>query len=428
MLAGYLLLPSATSVNVALLPPLDKSSIPALTTFVLCWTKGTQVPPHRKSILIYFCAAMFVLSPMFTSLTNSYELQTGARSLPGFYPLDAVKSSLNNLITLAPFFIGMRFLSADGARASLLKSLPIAILFYSVPMLFEVRMSPQLHAWVYGFFPHDFGQQIRDGGFRPVVFLHHGIEVAFITSLAVIAAAVAMRARWHVLRMPAGVATAYLAVVLLLCKTLGAAIYAFVFVPVVLFTKPKTWVRIACVIALLICAYPLLRTYDIVPVHRITTAANSISADRSSSFGWRVKNEDMLLEKANQKPLLGWGTWSRNRVFDQESGRDISVTDGVWIIQFGVWGWMGYLSMFGLFASSLFRARQAVRGPVSSSSIVTGGMSLLLAVNLVDLVPNADLLPLTFLMAGTIAGCVARYPGKHVRKEMSSAPAAWLAA
>jgi len=371
---------------------------------------------------------MFVLSPMFTSLTNSYELQTGARSLPGFYPLDAVKSSLNNLITLAPFFIGMRFLSADGARASLLKSLPIAILFYSVPMLFEVRMSPQLHAWVYGFFPHDFGQQIRDGGFRPVVFLHHGIEVAFITSLAVIAAAVAMRARWHVLRMPAGVATAYLAVVLLLCKTLGAAIYAFVFVPVVLFTKPKTWVRIACVIALLICAYPLLRTYDIVPVHRITTAANSISADRSSSFGWRVKNEDMLLEKANQKPLLGWGTWSRNRVFDQESGRDISVTDGVWIIQFGVWGWMGYLSMFGLFASSLFRARQAVRGPVSSSSIVTGGMSLLLAVNLVDLVPNADLLPLTFLMAGTIAGCVARYPGKHVRKEMSSAPAAWLAA
>jgi hypothetical protein len=406
LLAGYLLLPSAASVDVSLLPPLDKFSIPAISTFLLCWMKGTHSPAPPRSPLIYLLALTFVVSPIVTGLTNNYELEIGGRSIAGFYPLDGLKLALRNLITLAPFFVGMRFLSSENGRALLLKSLPTAALFYSVPMLFEIRMSPQLHSWVYGFFPSGFVQQIRAGGFRPVVFLRHGLEVALFASMAVISALVAIRARWQVLRIPAAAAATYLAGVLVLCKSLGSMVYATVAAPVVLFTAPRTWVRISCAILLLVCAYPALRYYNIIPVHHVAAAASSVSAERASSFQTRVNNEDMLLARANQKPLLGWGTWGRNLVYDTESGEDISVTDGAWIIQFGQFGWVGYLSLFGLFAAALMRARKAVRGPVTEATVVLGGLSLVVAVNVIDLLPNATLVPLTYLMAGSVAGCV----------------------
>lgn len=424
LLGGYLLLPSATSVDAVLLPPLDKFTIPSIAVFLLCWMKGSQYPPPQRSFIIYLFAIGYIVSPVLTSLTNSYEIQIGNRSLPGFYPMDGLKYSLHNIIELAPFFIGMRFLSTHDARSLLIKAISISALFYSLPMWFEIRLSPQLHRWVYGFFPHSFAQQYRDGGFRPVVFLGHGLEVAFFASIAVISALIGMRARWKILGYRAGPVAGYLAVLLLFCKTLGASLYALIAAPIVLFTRPKNWVNVAVAILLLLCAYPLLRTYDLVPVHHITEAANSISADRSGSFRLRVTNEDMLLAKANQKAAFGWGAWGRNRVYQKGTGEDLSITDGEWIMQFGTLGWFGYLSLFGLFAVSVWRARAVVRGPVTQNSVVIGGLTLLLAVNGIDLIPNAGLRPLTYLLAGSIAGCVAaRYPRKLAGAEVKRSPA-----
>jgi hypothetical protein len=406
LLMGWLLLPSGMVVNPPLLPPLDRDSIPAMSTFLLCCMKGSEAPAPRRSAVIYLLALTWVIAPLFASLGNSYEIQIGNRSLPGFYPLDASKIALDNLITLAPFFVGMRYLSTDSARASLLKALPAAALFYSIPMLFEIRMSPQLHRWVYGFHPHSFQQQVRDGGFRPVVFLGHGLVVALFMCMAVIAAIAIARARWQIFRKPASWVAAYLAVMLLLCKTLGATIYVIIAGPLVWFTSPRTWVRVSVVISLVVCAYPLLRTYDIVPVHRVLAAANSFDPERAASFKTRITNEDRLLARGNEKPFFGWGAWGRNRVYDQGTGEDISITDGGWIMQFGAWGWLGYLSYFGLFAASVLRSRRAVRGPVTRTSSAVGGLSLLVAGNLFDMVPNASLLPFTYLAAGSIAGAV----------------------
>lgn len=406
ILGGYLLLPSAVSVETHVLPPLDKFSIPAISTFLLCWMKGPQSPPPPRSLLIYLIAFALFLSPILATLNNSYELQIGNRSLPGFYPIDGLKLAFHNAIMLAPFFVGMRFFSSEDARVQLLKSLPVAALFYSIPMLFEIKMSPQLHRWIYGFFPNSFGQQYRDGGFRPVVFLSHGLEVAIFTSMAVIGALIMMRGKWRIYRKPASLIAGYLGFLLALCKTLGATIYAAIAAPVILFTGPRTWMRVSIAILLVVCTYPMLRTFDIIPVHHITELADSISAERSSSFQMRVNNEDILLAKANQKPFFGWGAWGRNRVYQEGTGEDISVTDGTWIIQYGLYGWLGYLSYFGLFAAAVFRARGAVRGPVTRNSIAVAGLSLLISINLLDLIPNSWLLPFTYLAAGSVASAV----------------------
>jgi hypothetical protein len=406
LLGGWLLLPSALKIDVHVLPPLDKFTIPTMTTFLLCWMKGSQSPAPPRSILIYLLAFCLFLSPILSTLNNSYEIQIGDRSLPGYYPIDGIKLAFRNLVMVAPFFIGMRFLSSEKARALLLRSIPIAALFYSIPMLFEIRMSPQLHKWVYGYYPSDFSQQYRAGGFRPVVFLDHGLQVALFTSIAVIAALVMVRGKWPVFRIRPGWAAGYLAGLLLLCKTLSAAVYLVFLAPVVLLTRPRTWLKIAFAVLLFVCAYPALRTYNAIPLHHIVEAANSISADRSSSFKTRILNEDILLAKANQKPLLGWGSWGRNRVYQEGTGEDISVTDGGWIIQFGSWGWLGYLAYFGLFAAAVFRSRIAVRGPVTQDSIVVGGLSLIMAVNLLDMIPNSAVFPFTYLAAGAVAGAV----------------------
>jgi hypothetical protein len=425
MLGGYLLLPSAFSVELPFLPPIDKMMITSIATFLLCWTKGTQEKAEHPPWIIYVFAAGFVVSPVLTSLGNSYELHTAAGNIPGFYPLDGLKIAFRQVMALLPMFVGMRFVSSERGRLLLLKSLPTALMIYSLPMLFEIRMSPQLHRWVYGYHTNSFEEQMRAGGFRPVVFAENGLALALFTSIALLAALILARGGWRLLRAPAAAVAAYLAVLLAMCKNLGAAIYAVVMMPIVLLAGPRTWTKIACVLILVVAFYPALRGGGLVPVHHIADAANAISSDRADSFQTRVTNEDQLLSKANQKPLFGWGTWGRNRVFDRDTGKDISITDGQWIIQFGMYGWFGYVSLFGLLAAAAFASLRSLGNEVTQAAVTLGGLTLLLAVYVVDMVPNASTMPLTLLLAGSIAASArvhARRPVRRQTKRVTEAP------
>ena len=63
-----------------------------------------------------------------------------------------------------------------------------------------------------------------------------------------------------------------------------------------------------------------------------------------------------------ERPVWGWGGWGRNRVFDT-SGRDVSVTDGMWVIYLGVYGLVGLVAWTALLLlpSYLFLIRYPVR-------------------------------------------------------------------
>ncbi len=389
-----------------MLPPLDKSTIPTAATFLLCMMKGPPGPRPKSSLLVLALAVIFVISPIFTSYVNSYELVIGERSLPGFYLADGLKLALQNLLTIAPFFIGMRVLSTDRGREALLIALVLSGLVYSVGILFELRFSPQLQRLIYGATPAVFTMVVRAGGYRPVMFLSNGLECALFVSMAFVATMTAARLKWRFFSLSSNKCAGYLSVLTLLCKTLGVIVSGAIGALLIIFTKPSTWVRFAAIVASILTAYPLLRTYDLIPVNRISSATTHVSTERSGSFQFRVENENRLLEKANQKPWLGWGTWSRNRVYDPETGLDVTITDGAWILRFGMFGWIGYISLFGLFAVSILRARRGVRGPVTRSTVMLGGLSLILAINLTDLIPNANLTPITFLLAGSVAGRV----------------------
>jgi hypothetical protein len=419
LFAGYLLLPSGLSVDLPLLPPIEKSNVTVLSTFLLCIAKGGA--PKRGSIglLLPILAAAYVLAPIGASFGNSYELKIGTLSLPGYYFMDGVKGAINNLIQLSAFYIGMRYLSSPTGRIEVLKVSVAAMLLYSVPILVEARLSPQIHRWVYGYATSSFATQVRWGGYRPSVFLAQGLMLALLVAMALIAACVLARARIKVFRLPPWAPATYLVPILLLCKTLGAVIYAIVLVPLAMFARPKTCVKIAAALLIFVCAYPALRSQSLIPVESIVGAASNVSKERADSLVVRITNEKLLMAKANQKPLFGWGGWGRNRIYDAWDSKDITLTDGGWIIYFGAFGWFGYLGLFGIFAVSVLRVNAFVKRAEEQDAKIAAALALMVAVNILDMLPNANLTPLTFAIAGSIARKLA-----HARAVKKSPPAA----
>ncbi|MEZ4288411.1 MAG: hypothetical protein R3A47_09765 [Polyangiales bacterium] len=97
-------------------------------------------------------------------------------------------------------------------------------MLYSLLQLVELRFSPQLHRWIYGYHQHNFVQTIRAGGYRPMVFMSHGLAVSLFTATAAMAAMGLYRARIRIGRFSSGFATGYLMFILLIAKSLAAAL------------------------------------------------------------------------------------------------------------------------------------------------------------------------------------------------------------
>ena len=190
-----------------------------------------------------------------------------------------------------------------------------------------------------------------------MVFMGHGLIAAFFMMTTVVAAAALWRARAKVGRLPMGGVTAYLGAVLILCKSAGAALYAFALVPIVRLTGPRFQMRLAVILVCVALTYPMLRSFDLFPTDCLVSIAELISHDRAQSLKFRFDNEDKLLTRAFEKPMFGWGRYGRNLVFSEESGRNESVTDGFWVISIGQYGLIGFLAQFGLLSIAVISRR-----------------------------------------------------------------------
>jgi hypothetical protein len=176
---------------------------------------------------------------------------------------------------------------------------------------------------------------------------------------------------------------------LVLCKTLSAGIYAGIGAPIILLNSPKTQLRIAVVISCLVLAYPLLRLLELFPTQTLTQISESAGEERSQSLVFRLENESQLLQRVRERPFFGWGGYGRNRVFDEE-GRDLAVTDGLWVIFLGELGVVGFIGLFGLGLVPVFEAFRALRHMRSlPDRCLLASTALLVAVNWADSLPNA---------------------------------------
>jgi hypothetical protein len=404
ILGGYLLLPVGTGIKIIEgIPQLDKTSVPCLAALLGCLLK-TRLRLWRAFGIPEILLLVLLIGPFVTSVLNNDAVISGSLILPPLGPYDGLSAAVAEFLFLIPFFLGRQLFATSANVEEILRTLIKAGVLYSLPMLLEIRLSPQLHAWVYGYQQFGFQTQMRYGGFRPVVFLENGLVTAFFSITAMVAAAAFWRARIRVWKQSSALITAYLGVLQILCKSLGTLVYGVLLVPLVRLAKPRWQLRVALILAAITVTYPLLRLSDLVPTQYMLSIAGSVSEDRADSLRVRFDNEQQLLDRASERFMFGWGRWGRGRIYDAY-GFDRSITDGRWVITLGQYGIIGFLAEFGLLALSVFRAASALRfAETDRDRLLLSTLALIIAANMIDLLPNASISPWTWLLTGALLG------------------------
>jgi len=290
-----------------------------------------------------------------------------------------------------PWFIGRLYLTDALSFRETAVAIVISGLIYVPLCWYELVMSPQLHRIVYGSHQHDFAQTVRAGGYRPMVFMQHGLMVAaWMMSASLVGV-------WLWLsgaaRRICGVPLVWLLVPLvgttILCKSLGALALLGAGIAALLAIKYFRWTGVLVVLAVLPVLFLTARIIDRRAGDPLLDLATMVNPERAESLQYRLVNEDILMEKALQQPLLGWG-WGRGRVKDAY-GNDRAVTDGMWIIYLGAYGLVGLGALYGALLLPPVLVARRVRKLGARSETLAPVLSLCAIAILfaIDTIPNS---------------------------------------
>lgn len=407
VLGSDMFLPVGSAFKLPFLPALGKSNMSYLLIFVGCLLRCPgRVTRLRKDKWIAFFAVLAVVGGAITGLTNGDAMilgTEGGRVLAAATLKDGLFVGVSEFFPgLLALYLGYALTRDAGDVERVLLALAIGGLIYCPFAIVEMRMSPQFHQWVYGYNTGQFIQGIRWGGYRPKVFMPHGLALGRFFVATTVALFVLGKTRRKLFGLPVGFLAWFQLVVLLLCRSTGAIVEALVGVLFVSLTKPKRQLLLASTLAFATLTYPLLRATDVFPVAGVLDAAGLLGEERQQSLGFRFSNEDLLLEHARERIWFGWGN-GRNRVYD-EAGEDISVTDGYWILVLGIAGVVGFVVAFGSLLWPVIWARHRLgrRGDEPDRTHLAG-LALVVALTAVDLIPNGGWSAMVYLMAGVLA-------------------------
>jgi hypothetical protein len=394
------------------LPGLDKHSLPYALLFGVAlfkWRGSLRRGRLGRGPDVLVMVA--VLAGFVTWRTNLDPLRYGAltpTSIPSLSINDAIQYAGWTIVANAlPFIIGRSLFRTRRDITALMRFLVIAGLIQIPFILVEIRLSPQLHSWIYGYAAHpDFLQTMRWGGYRPMVFMVHGLALSLFMCAASFAAIVLAKVDEKIGRWKAKWIAVGLLVVIIACKSTGSILYAAVLGPLLAFASHKTQVRIVVVVALIVALYPLLRANDIFPAdYLVQQAQAAFGEDRASSLAFRFDNEDMLLTKARERSWFGWGGFGRGGVYSDEDGSLLTVTDGHWIIVLSTYGTVGMVTRFGLLLIPILALRGRMRELVTAHDrTLVVGLAVICAVLSLDLVPNGLFATYPYLLAGALWG------------------------
>lgn len=337
VVGGWLILPPA-GISISGLSSYTKQS--ALTYGVLLGTlllmpdRLLRFRPHWSDLLVVaYCAA-----PFFSSLANGLGAYDGGSAVAAQFSRWAL-----------PYIVGRIHFQGERSLRDLLVGMFAGATLLIPFCLYEMRMSPTLLPRVYGLGAFT---GMRLGGWRPRIFFPDGLELGLWMSMCLLSGfwlwrSGAFQRLWG-FSVGRTVFPA-LAVVTVLCRSSGAL--ALLAIGMGVFWATKRF-RSRLAMILLISApviYVAVRVPNVWDYSgTVAFLRNNFDADRAQSFEFRLHNEDILVEKAMERPLFGWGGWGRSRVYNEE-GRDISVTDGLWIIVLGTSGMFGLASFLGMF-------------------------------------------------------------------------------
>jgi len=351
---------------------------------------------------------VWCLVPFASSMTNGLGVYDGASSV------------LQQTVTWGvPYFIGRLYFADSPGLRDLALAVVLGGVIYIPLCLWEVRMSPQLHDTIYGYRPHSFAQTKRFGGWRPMVFMQHGLAVGLFMAFATIIAfwlwfSGAVKRLFGFPFWPVVVA---LGVTTVLCKSAFAVLAMLTAFGSLMAAK---WFRTRIFVAALVLFAPIYmtaRTAGGWSGEELLQLGRLISEERSASLETRLNSSDQLTEKALQRPVFGWGGHSRNLIKD-DRGRNEAIPDAFWVITLGTYGLVGLVSVTTVLL--LPPAKLTLRAPIkrwlAPSAAPAVGLAMAVTIYMLDNLLNAMANPVFVVAAGGLTGlAIRRRPVRTVR-------------
>lgn len=391
--AGWLILPS-TSLPVPGLPNYTKVTAVAYAVLLGCilfdFDRLSAFRPQWFDLpMLVWC-----LCPFASSVSNGLGAYDGASAV------------LSQIITWGiPYFIGRLYFREIADLRELAMAIFVGGLAYVPFCLFELRMSGQLNGLVYGI---HIWTGSKYGLYNAVVFMANALEVGmWMTAAALMGCWLWMTSNlprlWNI---SPGKLVAVQMVMAVLCHQTGALLLLAAGLAFLWGARRTGSSLLIWILVLAPPGYMAVRAGNFWSGRELVDIARAVlNENRAGSLEFRLKNEDILAAKAIQRPVFGWGGWGRNRVYN-DKGRDITVTDGLWIIVLGINGFVGLGSetMVMLLPIVLLIFRYPPRGWSRDDLGPAAVLAVLVVLFQIDCITNAMFNPIYVLAAGALVG------------------------
>jgi hypothetical protein len=410
LLGASMWLPNGLEIKIRPLPDIQKEDLASLLCLI-CALVYCRPQLRRARVLRGPEALMLVvaLATFGSLLTNLSAIHAGQVTVPGSTLASTVRRILNDVIQLGvPFFIGRALVVRSRDLRGVLTALVLAGLVYAPLIIIELWLSPQMHRWTYGYHQHAFAQTLRGDGYRPMVYMYHGLNLTLLVFMCMAAAFVSSRAGHRPLRLPPFPIGAFLGGLLVACKSTGSTLYGLVTAPLVLFTPPRLQMLAAVMMGVVVCAYPVARASELVPVEDIIEVAREYAGDkRAGSLAGRLRTESEMIGRVRDRLWFGWASAQRAALRDPITGEITTTYDGLWLILSARGGFLYMGAIFLMLVWPLFSAARRLKFVRSRSErVLIAGLALMVGANLIDDLPNATVEGYLTFLSGALSGVV----------------------
>ncbi len=402
VIGGWLFLPVASIEIRGLVPDLDKN------TAILAGVLGGMLLFDRASFLrfrpTWLDAPMFVwvLSPFISSITNGL----------GVY--DGLSAVVENVLAWGiPYWLGrIYFFEADALR-DLAGGIFIGGLVYVPLCWLEILFGPQLHLLVYGSSLGDIEQAFRFGGWRPIVFMKHGLMTALWMTTASVCGSILFFSnglvRWE--RWRGALAVLILLVTAFALKSVNAWILLAFTLGLIFVSVRLNRVWLLWGAASVGLGYIFVRVTGLWDGFALGMLVYEIAPGKAGSVLYRFVNEIQIAARAQLQPLWGWGRWGRAFVAGR-GGLEVLIPDSLWIGALGQQGFVGLVAILGVlfFPPLLLSARVSPAQWLSKTIAPVTACAFVVLVFAFDSFANAMLIPVYMLAAGGVVGWFIKCP------------------
>ncbi len=402
IIVGWMFLPPIAGVNLPGLPAFSKIDSVVYAALLGALISEAKAITSFRFKLLDIPIAVWILVPFFSSYTNGLGISDGFSEL-----------YIRIVSWGIPYFLGRVFIQSPKDVRTAALSVVVAGLIATPLALWEVRMSPQLHRMVYGTTATQFIMTMRLGGYRPLLFMRHGLEVGLWMSTASAAAlwlTIAGRDTLRVMGFRLAGISGLLFVTTVLCKSLGALILLAGVTSAALLVRAFGIRFIFVALLLAPAGYITLSLTDTLPREMLADVIAVYDDERASSFSSRLKQEQIINDHAMQRPLVGWGGFNRYRPINEQGETD--AIDSLTMITMGKNGLVGLISLlaFNLLASLTIILR--LKGKEMARPFWAPTIAIMLGVTIysLDSLFNAFVTPLHIVGLGMLASIAVLVP------------------